>query len=230
MKKSLIVLTLLGLYGCSDGQDKHPSTLLSTSSQDQLEVQASDYHVQVVFVANESTQDAAVKGLTARVTPFESWAKQQGLPLTGGPFEQFPRYDYRQKEGRQLMGYDARQTFHLKSLTFDQYQQVIANAPKYMPESVQMMGVEASESDRQKAQQILMNKVFEQNERKASAMAKAANLCGLTVQSIQEQSHGSVMPRMMKMEMADASSVHSTQSNQTLNLTLMVEWKAYPCD
>lgn len=230
MKKISLALILIGLYGCSGESASNAVTSLNTSAQHQLEIQASEYAVQVAFMGKGEDQKMALDTLAERVPPFESWAKAQGYSLTGGPFEQFPRYDYRQGEGRQLIGYEARQTFHLKGLSFSQYQDVISQASRFMPDSVQMMGVKASEADRAAAQQVLTDTVFNLNRRKAEAIAKSANLCGLSVRSIQEQSHAAAMPRMMKMEMADSASIHSAESKQTLNLTLMVEWNAYTCD
>jgi len=230
MKKMSLALILIGLYGCNGEGAINRQASLNTSAQHQLDIQASEYAVQVVFMGKGEDQKTALDTLAERVPPFESWAKEQAYSLTGGAFEQFPRYDYRQSEGRQLIGYEARQTFHLKGLSFSQYQDVISQASRFKPDSVQMMGGKASEADRAAAQQALTDTVFNLNRQKAEAIANSANLCGLSVQSIQEQSHSGAMPRMMKMEMADVASIHGAESKQTLNLTLMVEWKAYPCD
>lgn len=218
----LMAITLLG--ACADKADVSLSTQATVDSQ----VIASSYAVSVQFLAEAKTQAEATAQIKARINPFEVWVGAEGFDMQAGRHELRPVYQYSPNNQRQLVAYEVSQQFQLRELTFEQYQLVLANSPQFKPHQVSLSSVEASDGDKQKTKESLIEQAFSENRQKALAMAQAANLCRPQVSEMSEQFHMVGRPMMMAMERMASSSegVHETQSKQSMRLTLSIKWLA----
>lgn len=222
--KSLLLALSVALLGC---QEKQVVTI-DTQGQSEVSIEANQYDVRVVFKGLGDSADDSSKRLSELLSPFEGWANQQNFLLDAGRHDNRPQYHYHPQEGRKLVGYEAYQEMNIRGLSFEDYQLVISHVPSYNPDSLNLASVSAGEDQKRQAKSQLVDEAFAEAQLKAQAMAKTANLCGLTVVHMEENIQSGGGPRMMKMEMA-SSSLHQTQSQESLNLVLNAQWQAAPC-
>lgn len=226
----VLFMSVLFVQGCFDASNDGRSvvTALTTQASSQAALVASQYKVIMSFKGEGQTQAQAMASLSSIINPFEIWLDSKSFSKVAGLANARGVYQYQPNEKRTLIGYESRQDFIIEGLKFSEYQLLMKKGAEFNPENMRLESVVASDKDRDGATAELIEQVFQKSQKKASAMAKAANLCGLSVLDMSERVHDQPQPRMMSMAM-DSEAVHSTQSKQEIKVTLHVTWQAVAC-
>ncbi len=219
---AMAAVFLLSATGCYEAGQ----TQLHTQAQGEVTLTANEYSIQIGFVEQGESSEAALAKLNAALVGFLQWKDGAGFKVVTQNQSVQPMYHYPNNGPRVLSGYQARHGFNVTGMDLLQYSQAMTRLAAFKPESLYQGEVGVSDAERKQALAQAYELAYGANQDKLSTLMGLAGLCEPKVESMKEytQSHGA--PRAMMMEAASSAPV---ANEHKISVRLDITWQATDC-